>query len=111
MLNTTLHQMTALLVSGGVNIILGMYYNINLKRCKFCKTRFLTGIIKALIIIVSFIGIAYCFDVTDLSQLGVSPDLVMNAAVVLYVSKSLQNLINILGVEKLGEGDVHNKNV
>lgn len=111
MLNTILHQMTALLVSGGVNIILGMYYNINLKKCNFCKTRFFTGIIKAFIIIVSFIGIAYCFDVTDLSQLGASPDLVMNAAVLLYVSKSLQNLINILGVEKLGEDNVHNKNV
>lgn len=92
-------QMPALLVSIGVNILLGVYYNINLQEIKFDWKILTTGIIKALIITISFIGIAYCFDTTDLSQLGVSPDLIMNTAIVLYVGKSLQNLAKVLGVE------------
>lgn len=101
MLELIISELPALAIVIIINILLGTYYNINLSECKFNIKIFLTGIIKACIIAISFIGIAYCFDTTDIGAIGVSPDLIINSAIVLYMGKSIQNLMKILGVENL----------
>lgn len=98
MLATIYHQLVALCVAAIANILMGMYNNINLENCNFNIKKFFTGVIKAGIIIATFIAVGYCFDVTDLSALGVTPDLVINAAIVLYIGKAMQNLMKVLGV-------------
>lgn len=98
MLEAVLGQLVALIIAAISNILIGVYNNINIENCNFSWQKLLTGVIKAAIIIVAFIGIAYCFDVTDLSAIGATPDLIMNAAIVLYVGKTLQNLAKTLGI-------------
>ena len=99
MLATVSSQLIALCIAALVNVILGLYNNIGVERYKFDIRKLINGLIKAVIIIVAFIGIAYCFDVTDLNSLGLTPDMIVNTAIILYISKSLQNLTKILGVE------------
>lgn len=82
-----------------INIALGMFYNIRIKDIKFDKYKLIEGIVKAAIIAGSFIGLAYCFEVSDLSSIGITPKLVMNTAIILYVGKDLTALGKILGVE------------
>jgi len=101
MLATIYSQLVALCVAAFANILMGIYNNINLEQCNFNFKKLLTGVIKAVIIILTFIAIGYCFDVTDLSSIGVTPDLVINSAIILYVGKALQNLMKILGVTTL----------
>lgn len=98
MLATIYHQLVALCVAAIANILMGMYNNINLENCNFNIKKFFTGVIKAGIIIATFLAVGYCFDVTDLNTIGVTPDLVINAAIVLYVGKAMQNLMKVLGV-------------
>lgn len=94
-----------------MNIATGMYYNIGKMNQNFDYKILIVGVIKAAIIAFTFIGTAYCFDVTDLSSIGVSPMLVMNAAIILYVGKALNSLIKILGVTSLtnGKNEAENK--
>ena len=102
MLSAVMSSMIALIIAAIVNILMGIYNNVSVENCKFDFHKLLNGIIKAIIIIVSFIGIAYCFDVTDLSSIGVTPDLVVNAAIVLYVGKAMQNIMKVIGVTQIG---------
>lgn len=92
-------QLIALCVAALVNVLLGLYNNIGVEGYKFNIRKLINGLIKAVIVIVAFIGVAYCFDITDLNSLGLTPDMIVNAAIVLYIGKSLQNLTKILGVE------------
>lgn len=88
-----------LFVAVAMNIGTGVYYNVGTKNLNFSRKTFITGIIKAAIIAGTFIGTAYCFDATDLSSLGVTPDLIMTSAIVLYVGKAVVSLGKILGIE------------
>ena len=99
MLAAVSSQLIALCVAALVNVLLGLYNNIGVEGYKFDIRKLINGLIKAVIVIVAFIGIAYCFDITDLNSLGLTPDIIVNAAIVLYIGKSLQNLTKILGVE------------
>lgn len=99
MLAAVSSQLIALCIAALVNVLLGLYNNIGVERYKFDIRKLINGLIKAVIIIVAFIGIAYCFDITDLNSLGLTPDMIVNTAIILYVGKSLQNLTKILGVE------------
>lgn len=99
MLAAVSSQLIALCIAALVNVLLGLYHNIGVEGYKFDIRKLINGLIKAVIIIVAFIGIAYCFDITDLNSLGLTPDMIVNTAIILYVGKSLQNLTKILGVE------------
>lgn len=99
MLAAVSSQLIALCIAALVNVLLGLYNNIGVEGYKFDIRKLINGLIKAVIVIVAFIGIAYCFDITDLNSLGLTPDMIVNAAIVLYIGKSLQNLTKILGVE------------
>ena len=99
MLTAVSSQLIALCIAALVNVLLGLYNNIGVERYKFDVRKLINGLIKAVIVIIAFIGIAYCFDITDLNSLGLTPDMIVNTAIILYISKSLQNLTKILGVE------------
>ena len=78
----------------GMNIALGMYYNIGIKKFSFNVHIFLTGIIAG-----SFMGLAYCFYYIDFRTFGVTPKFILNSAITLYVGKVLVSLGKILGLE------------
>lgn len=83
------------------NILCGIYYNINMKEISFDWNKLFNGIMKAIIVIVVFIGMAYIFDqMKELAEaLGVTPKFIMVSAITLYTSKVLVSLGKILGVE------------
>ena len=99
MLTAVSSQLIALCIAALVNVLLGLYNNIGVERYKFDVRKLINGLIKAVIVIIAFIGIAYCFDITDLNSLGLTPDMIVNTAIILYISKSLQNLAKVLGIE------------
>lgn len=82
-----------------INIALGTYYSIGVKTLEFDYKKLLNGVFKAMLIGVSFLGIAYCFDSTDLSSIGITPEFVINSGVILYTSKDLTALGKILGID------------
>ena len=102
MLDTIIKYMPVLGVLIAVNIALGLYNNIE----NICETfdwrKLVKGIVKALCISGSFIGLAYSFDVTgtsiDLGVFDIDPEAIMISAIILYLGKGLQNLASILGV-------------
>ena len=83
------------------NILCGIYYSINMKEISFNWNKLFNGIMKAIIVIVVFIGMAYIFDqMKELAEaLGVTPKFIMVSAITLYTSKVLISLGKILGVE------------
>lgn len=82
-----------------MNIGTGLYYNIGKQKLSFNWETFLTGVSKAFIIAATFVGLAYCFETTDLSSLGVTPLFIMTSSIVLYVGKAMVSLGKILGIE------------
>lgn len=82
-----------------MNTATGVYYNVGTNKMQFDLRVLISGVIKAAIIGGCFVGSAYCFETTDLASLGISPELVMNAAITLYMGKAMNSLMKILGVE------------
>ena len=66
-----------LLVSVTMNLLAGLYYNIGTNDIKFDKAILIKGVIKAFIICSMFVGTAYCFEMTDLSAIGIEPKPIM----------------------------------
>lgn len=93
-----------LFVGVAMNTCAGVYYNVGTKNLKFSWNTFIAGIIKAIIVGGIFIGAAYCFEATDLSSLGITPDLIMTSAITLYVGKAVVSLGKILGIETINGG-------
>lgn len=87
----------------GMNVALGMYYNIGIKKFSFNIHILLTGILKAFIIAGTFMGLAYCFYYIDFRTFGVTPKFLLNSAITLYVGKVLVSLGKILGLERKPE--------
>ena len=104
MFNIILQYLPVLGISIVVNILLGMYYNIGISNQEFNIKTFIQGIIKAGVIAISFIGLAYCFDATgaviDIASFELNPELIMISAITLYLAKGCITLANILKVTK-----------
>ena len=81
------------------NIALGMYYKIGKENLEFSWAQFLSGIAKAAVVGGSFCGLAYCFGVTGLGGDLVAPQDIISAATVLYMAKSIDNLMAIFGIK------------
>lgn len=94
-----LNLLPVLLVSIIMNIGTGLYYNIGTKNLNFNWKTLMFGILKAGIVAGMFVGMAYCFEATDLSSIGITPSFLMMSAITLYVSKAVISLGKILGVE------------
>ncbi len=113
MVDTTLNLLPYLGITVSVNIILGLFHNIRTLHERFSIKKFLIGLLKSIIIGTSFISLAFVFDKMDLAvALGdylIEPDLLLYSAIIVYLSKALVNLQNILGVNKLTEKT--NKNI
>lgn len=110
MLANITHLLPTLAIAIVINMLLGVYNNISIDKCDFDWKVLANGIIKAAIIACAFMGIAYAFDSTDLSAIGVTPDLIMNAAIILYMGKAVQNLVKILGITTININSTNNNN-
>ncbi len=84
-----------------VNILLGTFHQVGQKKQRFHRSRFLSGLLKAALVAFSFASLSFCFRTADLSALGITPDMIMNAAILLYTGKDMAALAKILGVEAL----------
>lgn len=98
-MNEILNLLPVLAIAIAMNIGAGLYYNIGTKQTSFEWKVLISGIIKAAIVAGMFVGTAYCFEMTDLSSIGVTPIFVMMSAITLYVGKALISLGKILGIE------------
>lgn len=94
-----LKYIPVLAVAMAINVALGMYYNIGTKKYIFDINKLLNGIIKAIIVGSGFLGLAFCFDATDLSSIGLTPQIIINAAITLYVGKAAISLTKVLGLD------------
>ena len=93
-----LYSMPVLLIGMGMNILLGLYYQVGMCGSTFQLGRLLGGVAKAGVVGLSFIGLAFCFDRIDLSSLGISPCTIMHSAICLYIGKAAAHLTKILGI-------------
>lgn len=98
-----IESLPVLFVAVIMNIAAGTYFNVGKKNFKFSFKKLASGVIKAVIVGGMFIGTAYCFEATDLSSIGVTPNFVMLSAISLYVGKAIVSLGKILGVEIKGK--------
>lgn len=107
MVDTTLNLLPYLGITVSINILLGLFCNVRTLHERFSEKKLFTGISKAIIVSVSFICLAFVFDKMDLAiALGdylIEPDLLLYSAIIVYLSKALVNLQNILGINKLTE--------
>lgn len=89
-----------LLISVVCNILCGAYYNVSVKDIKFDWIKLLNGVIKALIVGIIAVGMSYVFSqMPELTEaIGITPMMIMNSAIILYVGKTLVGLGKILGV-------------
>ena len=103
-------QLGLLAVAIICNILCGIYYNINIKEANFDWYKLVNGVLKAIVISAVAIGVAFVFEnKPELSEaVGVTPNFVINSAIILYVSKALVGLGKILGIKVDIKGDESN---
>ena len=103
-------QLGLLAVAIICNILCGIYYNINIKDANFDWYKLVNGMLKAIVISAVAIGMAFVFEnKPELSEaVGVTPNFVINSAIILYVSKALVGLGKILGIKVDIKGDESN---
>lgn len=103
-------QLGLLAVAIICNILCGIYYNINIKEANFDWYKLVNGVLKAIVISAVAIGMAFVFEnKPELSEaVGVTPNFVINSAIILYVSKVLVGLGKILGIKVDIKGDESN---
>ena len=107
MVDTTLSLLPYLGITVSINIILGLFHSTRTLHERFSIKKFLISLLKSIIIGTSFISLAFVFDKMDLAvalrDYLIEPDLLLYSAIIVYLSKALVNLQNILGVNKLTE--------
>ena len=103
-------QLGLLAVAIICNILCGIYYNINIKEANFDWYKLVNGVLKAIVVSAVAIGMAFVFEnKPELSEaVGVTPNFVINSAIILYVSKALVGLGKILGIKVDIKGDESN---
>ena len=84
-----------------LNIALGTWYNIKVDAIDFDMAKLLDGLKKAIIIALSFIGLAYIVmevpQVTD--AIGVEPSGIITLAIIGYTVKFVAQLAKILNIQ------------
>lgn len=103
MLEIVLNYLPILGISIVVNILLGMYKNIGINKEIFELKKLISGIIKGIIVGLSFVGLSYCFDKTgtiiNIGQFEFDPEMIMTSAITIYMGKAIITLGNILGIK------------
>lgn len=109
MINMILDYLPILGISIIINIMLGTYYNIEMIKEIFSLHKLISGIVKATIVTISFIGLAYCFDATgaiiDIGIMELTPEMIMTSAISIYMVKDTIKLANILGIPNIKKED------
>ncbi len=109
MLNKVIAFIPYLGVAVVTNILLGLYYNLEKIKEVFSWKKLLLGIVKAAIVCEAFIGLALIFDkiasAMDVGIFEVAPDVLLYAAIAVYVGKCIVTIKNIFTVtdEKIEE--------
>lgn len=85
-----------LTVAVACNVATGMYFKIGIEKFDFSWKKLIVGVIKAIIVCGTFVGFAYIIEVADI---GVTPKALMISVIVLYGTKAVSNLKNILGIK------------
>lgn len=100
-MNEILTQLCLLGIAVVCNVLCGTYYNVNVKDLNFDRIKMINGIVKAIIIGAIAVGMSTVFmHMPELADtIGVTPEFVINAAVVLYTAKTMVGLGKILGVK------------
>lgn len=91
-------SLLSLTVTIFVNIALGVYHKIGHQHMAWSWKKFFQGILKATLIAGSFLGLAYVFEASELSGTGITPNMIITAAIVLYAVKGCKNLAAIFGI-------------
>lgn len=77
-------------------MITGVLASTSIDKISFDKTYFINGIVKAVVVSVSVIILAYAFEIVDMSSLGYTPVTVVSTGIVVYATKLLKNIIKLL---------------
>lgn len=113
MLSMILTYLPILGIAVVINIILGTYYNININFQHFDWKKMLIGIIKGVIVATAFVGLAYCFDATetviDIGTFELTPTMIMQTSIAIYMVKDVTALANILKVKKSSDTNLISK--
>lgn len=81
---------------------LGIYHKIGTEHIAWSWSKFFQGLVKAGIVAGAFIGLAFVFGVTVISDTWITHNMIMTAAIVLYAVKGCKNLAGILVVKVEG---------
>ena len=98
-METVLRMLPVLALLMATNILLGLYAKIGVEEIAFDWKKLVSGIAKAMIIGFSAVALAYATHEVDLSSLGITPELLINAAIVTYAYKNFQNLAKCLNID------------
>ena len=77
-------------------MITGVLASTSIDKISFDKTYFINGVVKAVVVSVSVIILAYAFEIVDMSSLGYTPVTVVSTGIVVYATKLLKHIINLL---------------
>ena len=98
-METVLRMLPVLTLLMATNILLGLYAKIGVEEIAFDCKKLISGIAKALIIGFSAVALSYAAHEVDLSGLGVTPELLISAAIITYAYKNFQNLAKCLNID------------
>lgn len=104
MVNTVIEYLPYLAIAVVINFTTGIYQNINVFGYKFDFKKLVNGIIKMLIIVGSFVGGAFIYEKIGTLNIGtieLTPDIIIISAVIMYFTKGMINLKEILKLESL----------
>ncbi len=97
-MNELINLLLTLAIACVSNILLGTYYNINVKHFKFDFMKFLNGIVKAFIIGFGFFALYYIMlQLPSLSEeLGLDPVIMLYGAIGIYATNVARQLLAII---------------
>lgn len=99
MIKEVVHTLPVLFALIIMNIISGMFNSISIEKVKFDKKKFIYGVLKAIVVSISILVLAYVFDTIDLSGIGFTPMTIVSGGIMVYACKLGVNIIKILGLD------------
>lgn len=98
-----LFSLMLLILAVIANIISGTVYNTIGKGESFEPKKFFTGVLKGTAIAITLMILSFIFMSTDLSSLGVTPELIMNAGMIKYSYGAVKNIVENMKLDKVLE--------
>lgn len=85
------------------NILLGVANSIAIRKYKFDSSKFISGVVKALVSGVGIITLAIAFNTMDLSSLGITPMTIVSTGIITYAGKCTKNIMMCMGIGNMDE--------